>query len=348
MLFVLFLSVAVMLRCVLCPIPTARTVQDACVLFVRAVLPPLFTFSVASRILVRAGICGYLARSPVTRLFALLGLSPGGGAALVVGLFAGFPTGAAILAELCERQEIDRQEAARLLPFCNNAGASFVVGTVGATLFGSVELGKALLLAQTATVLCAILAVKRAGTCQIPAGAGLRESMIRAVTSSVSESASSMAAVCGYIVVFSVLADLLCAPLEGFPLADALIRGVLELSGGLSALSLLDVSPPLACFLRGMILGFGGICTFLQVADRAAAQISPSSYFVGKIMSTLLCGIFSLLFELLRRLPFAPIADVGVFIVIFTIAGVKNKIFFKKSVEKQKGMLYNRYENHCP
>ncbi len=349
MLFLILTALGLVAWSLARPVQTAQTVQRACRLFAASVLPSLFAFSVAARILVRTGLCAALARSPLGALFSLFGLSRGGGAALTVGMLSGFPTGAAVLAEMYKRGEVERGEAERLLPFCNNAGASFVVGAVGSSILGSASLGRSLLLAQTAAVLTALcLTGGASSTRETPSGTGDRGA-VSVFVRSVVQSASAMVSVCGYIVVFSVISEMVCAPFAALPCVRAVLGGLLELSGGVAALPSLALSPTLRLALCAGMLGFGGVCVFLQAADEAVAAGLPLAfYFKGKTLTAFLCALFALLFDALSGTPFSALANALVFVVIFTIAGVKNKIFFKKSVEKQKRMLYNSNENPCP
>ncbi|MBQ9747521.1 MAG: hypothetical protein IJV98_01940 [Clostridia bacterium] len=344
--FLLFsLAVTVMAWSLACPARASAAVLRACETFTTSVLPSVFAFSVAAKLCIRSGV---LPRLPLGRFFRHLGLSVGGGVALTVGLLAGFPTGAAVLSELCSRGEISRIEAERLLPLCNNAGASFIVGTVGVSFFGAAETGVVLLLSQTASVLTALLLVGTYGA-DVPYTRRPTCSVIASLTSSVADGALAMPVICGYIAVFAVFGEMVAGVLPPSPLVRALTQGVLELSGGMAALSCLSLPRVYRLALGGAMLGFGGVCVFLQAAERATPQgLRCHFYFRTKLLQAALCALYAILFDRLGTLRYAYGAQIAVFVVIFTIASVKNKIFFKKSVEKRKGMLYNRNENPCP
>lgn len=345
--FLFFLSGAVIAWTLLAPEKVSHEVMRACTLFVTAVLPPLFTFSVSLRILMRLGLCEWLARSPLRRIFSFFGVSVGAGTAFAIGLFAGFPTGVLLLCELCGEE--DRERVARLLPLCNNAGASFVIGAVGSSLFGSADVGLVLFLAQTAAALLSLCLFVGSDSGNTGIRAMKKYSPVGALTSAVTESASVAVAVCGYIVFFSVFSALICAVIPMPRVANALMRGVVELSGGVAALSETGLVMPVRLALCGLMLGFGGGCVFLQAADIAERSgVSVRFYFMERVVFAALCSGFTLLFFDTSDTMYAWPVRWGVFIVIFTIAGVKNKIFFQKRVEKRKGMLYNSNENPCP
>ena len=135
---------------VFAPERTMETVRHALLVFAHSILPSLALFSVCSKLLVKTGVADRVSALPLKAFLNTAGLSPCGFSAFLIGSFAGFPTGAAMLAEFCERGEISKKEAASVLPFCNQAGAAFLIGTVGASLFSDTKKGVIFFLAQSA------------------------------------------------------------------------------------------------------------------------------------------------------------------------------------------------------
>ena len=128
---------------------TMDTVRKSLDVFVCSVLPPLAVFSVCAKLLVKTGAIRRLVPIRFSSFFYPVGMSVGGFAAFFVGLFAGFPTGAAMLSELCVKREISREEAASLLPFCNQASMAFLFGTVGESMFNDSDIGFVFFFAQS-------------------------------------------------------------------------------------------------------------------------------------------------------------------------------------------------------
>ena len=62
-------------------------------------------------------------------LFRLPGCA--GSAALLLGLVGGYPIGARTAAELYASGDLTRQEAERLLTFCNNSNPVFLISVLG-------------------------------------------------------------------------------------------------------------------------------------------------------------------------------------------------------------------------
>ncbi len=352
----LLVSALMMLYSVIYPAETGEMIRKSAILFAEKVFPSLFAFSVCAKIFVRSGICEKLEKTPICRLFSLFGVSASGFSALLLGFLSGFPVGAHILSDFVSGGNMKKEEAESLLPFCNNAGASFVIGTVGILVFDSAKIGRMLFLAQTVSALLAVSLTAGRRREVIPPSkttAKTKISVSSVFTSAVSESALAMISVCGYVVFFSVLTGMFLQIFRTFlPFSEAFLAffaGIFELSSGVFLLSEANFATLGKLILCGALLGFGGISVFLQAADRAEnAQISLSFYLKGKCITMIFSAGFAPLFCILSEKPFGLFWVFMIFTGILTINSIKNKIIFQKSVEKQKGMLYNRNEIQCP
>ena len=272
---------------------TAVMVAQALALAVKKVIPALFLFSVGAKMLVGADAAGFVSRLPLGFLRKLLGISGGGLAAVAIGLFAGFPVGALVLCDLVSRGEMERREAEDLIPFCNQAGAAFVIGTVGG-FFGSARLGALLYLSQTAATVMALLFTAKKRRRFLPKNAPLGRRSIRffsVFTRAIRESAAAMLSAVGFIVFFSVFSASMTAKASFSPLFSGILGSFLEISGGLASLGAAEGIPlVLQVGLAGFFLGFGGISVMMQAADAvASAEISMKKYVGGK----LLCAVFT-------------------------------------------------------
>ncbi len=322
------------------PEKAAESIRKSMELCAKTVLPSLFLFSVAAKLLVKSGALFVREDSAAARLISRFGLSAPAASCLILGFLSGFPTGASVLADAVKQGELTRKEAKRLLPFANNAGASFLAGAVGVAGFGSARLGRVLFAAQLASALfCVMLTARGEGSVrQKPRSCPPKPSALFA--SAIWESVCAMLSVTGCIVFFSVLADML--PISFF-------SGFLELSGGLFRLFSLHLPRIQTVLLCGMLLGFGGLSVLLQVADRVStAGISMSFYLVGKVMMLLTMTGFAPFFVWVSEKKGGGFVIFMSFALIFALGLVKNKIFFKKTMEKRNGMLYNRNEIECP
>ena len=330
------------------PERTMETVRNSLSVFSYSILPSLALFSVCSKLLVKTGFADRISVLPLNTFLMTVGLSPCGFSAFLIGSFAGFPTGAAMLAEFCERGEISKKEAASILPFCNQAGASFLIGTVGAALFADAQKGIVFFLAQSAaawTGLCLTAFFRRNAVEEKNTAVFARISLPRAVSESVKESIFAMLSVCGLVVFFSFVNTVLfdTVSILGLPIGKglrALLGGFMELSFGFVELSSSGLSTEALLVLGGVLLGFGGISVFMQVLERTEASFySPLLYFAGKLLTAVFCPVFSFLFFTLskqengEKLIFVTFLTILCFVYLLNFLKIK---FFSKKCGKMK------------
>ena len=131
--------------------------------FFSRALPPLAAFAALAGLLAYPAACREAAGkaaetvltllAPVMRaLFGLPGVCAG---PFLLGLTGGYPIGAKSAAALYASGQCSKRQCIQLLTFCNNSGPAFLVGAVGAGIFGDTRAG---LLLYFTHVLAAIAA----------------------------------------------------------------------------------------------------------------------------------------------------------------------------------------------
>ena len=322
---------------------TIETIGSLLRIFVHSILPLLSVFSVCTKLLVKTNAFRRLLPVHGRAFWRSLGMSEAGFSVFLLSLFAGFPTGAMMLSELCEKGEISSREAESLLPFCNQASVAFLFGTLGTYILGDSRMGFVFFFAQTTTaVVCVCLTANR--RYGIEAFRSAKEysevSFVSMLISSVRETVFSMLGVCGFFVFFSLIGTALTDTLSalGFPsgkLLCAMLGGVLEMSSGFLSLSEGCFSSEMLLICGGALLGFGGISVFMQAIDRTESVFyDPMKYFAGKALASVLCPIFSVLFfHLYERKGgqfLIMMASLAIFLIFYLLNDVKIKFFSKK------------------
>ena len=266
---------------------------EALVLCGKSVIPALFPFLVVSSLLVSLGFGEWL--SPylaglMAPLFRLPGLAS---SALVLGLVGGYPVGAQTAADLYRQHLLTREEAERLVTFCNNSNPVFLVSVLGVGVFGSVRTGVLLWLIHVLSALLVGLFFRSHGKTadrRQPRSLPCRAvSLPVAFVAAVRRSATGMLSVCAFVTLFYVLA----APLQalGGRLGPALV-GVVEL---------FSLTPLLTPDLFGFVLaagcvGWGGLSVLCQTAavlDGTNLSLRPC--LLGKLTQGLLSAVLAAL-----------------------------------------------------
>ena len=190
--------------------------KEALSLCARSVIPSLFPFMVVSSLLLALGF-GELAAPWLAGLMEPLFRVPGAGsAALLLGLVGGYPIGAKTAADLCRNGLVSREEAERLLAFCNNSNPVFLISVLGTGVFGSVRAGVWLWLIHLLAALLTGL-IFRGNSKHTTKQSAARSSpfqtadFIPAFVDAVRSSLSGILSVCAFVVFFYVLAQPMAA-----------------------------------------------------------------------------------------------------------------------------------------
>lgn len=273
------------------------------------VIPSLFPFFLLSTLLTSSLLGTSLAA--LRPLGRLCGVPKGGESMLVAAFLGGYPAGAQAVAEGYRMGALEKESAQRMLSFCNQPGPAFLFGMVS-FLFPRPWMAWAL---WGIVFLSAVL------TAQIFSGGGRTASPLPAkegatLSSALWTSLRSMAAVCGWVVVFRVVLAFLTrwflwlVPSE----VQTALTGLLELSNGCMLLGQIADLKLRFCVAAGM-LAFGGLCVMMQALS-VTQGLSPRYLVLGKLVQTAVClalaaavsygiwqpaGVIFLIFALIRQ-----------------------------------------------
>lgn len=265
--------------------------KNGLLLWYNSVLPSLFSFIVFTSMLVYTGfpdMLGKLCAPLCKRLFKISGI---GAFALVIGIISGCPLGAKTACDLYSSGKISRNEAQRLVMYCNNTGPLFVIGVVGEGLLHSKETGIKLLLIQyISAVIVGIasgitandkyISVQPKEHSKVKVNGKVKLNLFQALSDSVSSAVSSVTLIGGFIMLFSVINTILkCCGV--FSLSsqsfEGIIAGILEVTNGTALLARVETpSYPLICAL----ISWGG----LSIHAQSSVFLCENSLSVGKYM----------------------------------------------------------------
>ncbi|MDE7243343.1 MAG: sporulation protein [Oscillospiraceae bacterium] len=269
------------------PERAAEAVRDGLALCAGTVIPSLFPFFVVVSLLLKLGLADCLQGifAPLMRpLFRMRGVCA---LPLLTGLLGGYPAGVRAAAELYHTGQLNQQEAELLLGFCDNCGPAFLMGYVGAGILGSANAGLWLYLIHSASALLTGVILCRI---QRDRGPGLLRNSLpvraaafpQALTESVSGALASMLQICGFVVLFRVLAALLPEGTPGL--------GALEMVSGIAGLV-----PGQTGFLSAAaIVGWGGLSVHCQAMAVAAPEgLSFRWHWAGKTVQAVISVILA-------------------------------------------------------
>lgn len=284
----------------------ARSGIDLCI---RTVIPSLFPFFVLS-VLLTASLIGRKIQ-PLGPVCRLCRIPEGAESLLLVGLLGGYPVGAQCINQAVEDGCLHREDARRMLAFCNDCGPAFLFGIV-ANLFDRWWNPWLLWAIHIASALC--VGTLLPGT---PHPCRVRTANSVGPVQALERACKIMVGVCGWVVLFKVLLSFLQRWfLWMIPSGlQIVVQGLLELSNGCIALSGIGDLRSRFVLCAG-ILGFGGLCVGMQTWSVVSEDVDRRLYFPGKIAQ----GSISLfLAAVLQGMTYwaAPALAVAVLAVMF-------------------------------
>ena len=285
--------------------------REGLLLWFNQVLPTLLPFVVGVNLLTGLGFVHFMGALLAPVMVPVFNVPGAGAFALLTGLSSGYPMGASAVAHLRSTRQVSRQEAQKLIAFTNNAGPLFVVGFVGAGLFGSARLGYILLVSHIAAAFCVGLIVRFLFPADVPplAESGLGTAFRKfqnfrqehykgfghVLGSSVKGAMETMVLIGGFIIVFCVVIK--AAEILGlFNLlgqASGFAAGLLEVANGAKMLA--KGGPPNAAALSATaaIISFGGFSVHGQTAHFIRdTDIKFAPYLAAKCLQAVIAGGF--------------------------------------------------------
>lgn len=275
-----------------------QSVQSGLRLCAEVLIPSLFPFLVLSELCIRLGVLEPLENRLARLMQPCFGVGAGAAGAFIMGLLGGFPSGArAVVCEM-ESGRLTREEARRAVCFCNNCGPGFLFGFVAVSVFHSVLCGLVLYLIQILSAVCVGMLLKKepAASGGDRARAKAPPAFSEAFTQSVKSAGLSMLYISAFVSFFSLLSafSLRFLPDDLPQSLSVFIKGVLELSGGVSALSQIGLPFRAKFLLCSFFAGFGGLCVLAQsAAILHEAGLCAGGMLRARLLQAGLCVFFA-------------------------------------------------------
>ncbi|HPU45908.1 MAG: hypothetical protein GXX04_03810 [Clostridiaceae bacterium] len=349
---------------------TSEAAKDAIYLCLDVVIPSLFPFFVLSRLTVpflRNFSCPRFLRRLIQ---GLTGLPYYVLPTIALGYLSGYPTGAKLARDMLDEGLLDSNQASRLIAVANNCSPLFIIGTVGAGLFRSIRIGFILLAVHWISGLIAALILNlllRRGYFNANDGTVVfqgskiedksKSGIAALIPGAIEDAAILSLKVSGYIVLFAVLSELmykiglfgliarpLSAMLPGSFAGNALaalLRGIMEISSGSNAISLLANTPVVVQLsLVSFICGFAGFSVHTQVMGIMRGTKSRYRVFLlGKALHGIIACMLTI--AVLRLLPVSLAASsAGP-----AVSGIPSEFRIFTIMTLIAALLVNPYEN---
>ena len=301
--FFLILCFFVML---LFPSEVFEGAKSGLLLWFLTVLPTLFPFLLISRLLLDSCACSLLNKLLAPVISRLFGISAQGSFAFIVGFLCGYPMGAKITADLFHARQISKAEASYLLSFCNNTSPAFLIHYIVLGYFQNPRLifPSVLILYGTPILLTFFFRIKKHfASSNITSPFTISKIPSCSLDFCLMDSSEAIVKIGGYIILFSVILNLLQKLPLSHPFYQLFLLPSLELTNGCALLNktitaqTIPLSFPIYYSLCMGHTAFGGWCALFQTGSMInGSGLSLNSYARKKLVTALVTSLFAYLY----------------------------------------------------
>lgn len=272
---------------------SAKECAKAAALCISVLIPSLFAFTAASKLLISTDTYKLLGRPFSIFSRYILRMPEDFFPVFLLSQLAGYPIGAALINEMRESGRLTKTEAEELLCFCIAPGPAYIMAVASAAAPKSHEAWIAVMLGVTGANLIAALVT--APFRAIPPKSGERISpklTAEDITAAARSASESMTMICAMV--------LLMAALMGIFSKAGLLSGISKLISGLTGAPAAQVYPFARSFfeisnlcgvfgdstavlpLSAAFLSFGGLCVHMQI-KAVCKGFSPMKAFIWRV-----------------------------------------------------------------
>jgi len=297
-----------------------ESAKNGLILWSSSVVPTLFPFFVATELLCKTNLIQILGKSLNKFMKPVFNVPGESAIALIMGTISGYPVGAKIVCNLYDKKICSKYEAERLVAFTNNSGPIFILGSVGVSLLGNMQLGKILLISHIVASLLVGITFRfwkkdKVGitfkNCKCETKELIKVSNLGEILGdAIKKSIGTILNIGGFIVLFSVIISILSS-LEiltgianllanlgfSYDIILSILTGIIEMTNGVNLASqCYSISRFYSILTCSFLLGFGGISVLLQVFSIISkSKISIKPYLYGKILHGIYATILTFL-----------------------------------------------------
>lgn len=291
------------------PTSSLAGAERGLLLWFNVICPSLLPFIIVSRLIINLRLTATISKLFYPVFNKIFAISKDGCYAAIMGLLTGLPVGAKACADLVKEGLISLKEGQYLLTFCNNASPMFIISYIGITtlkLPGSKYVF--LLLIYSAAFLTGItyrfthrigrgknngLQFESANeylcATDVTKLAQNKKITFTVVDSAIMDGFTVITKVGGYILLFSILSNVLLTMLPVDHILSYATVGILEITNGINSIgtSTLDINTKIALILS--LTAFGGFSSIAQtksVIDQSGLSIK--TYIFYKLINAIL------------------------------------------------------------
>jgi len=304
------------------PQPSFLGAKNGLLLWFNTILPTLLPFMIISNLIINMDIATILGKFLYPFFKIIFRVSPKGCYPILIGLLSGIPVGAKAIADLVDRNDIGLREGQYLLSFCNNASPMFVTSFIAITQLKEPSLSYKLLLINflsgfIGAIIYFLLIPKIINlTNNLKKGTYKNQSLklhtlelssssyeektklsfdFSMLDNAIMDSFEVITKVGGYIILFSIPAQIISSSPSVSPLIKIITIGLLEITTGINYVVSTSLSQNIKIGLVIAITTFGGLSALAQTNSVInKTRLSISTYFKNKLLQMIIALLLAM------------------------------------------------------
>lgn len=284
LLFILFILIY--------PRDCVAAAANGLVLWYENILPALLPFSIFSNIFIQSGYLDDMIRAASPFLNRLFFNHPQAAYPIAAGFLFGFPIGSKTTADLMRKGKITLREANILCAMCNNISPVFVSSYLlmsSLSLFDKTWITYAVL--YLPPLICGLFALRFEKTAKFHKKEASRSNLnFQIIDAAIMNGFETLLKLGGYIMLFSLLAQMCVRMAGNHELVLLCLSGVTEITNGIHVIAQSQALPMAVKY--PVIIGvtaFGGLSGLAQTASMTKGTGISMRYYVGfRLLQTLL------------------------------------------------------------
>ena len=273
-----------------------NTVVYSINIFKKSIFPSLLPFFIISDLLINYGFVEYTSKIFKPFMNKIFKINSNTSFILVMSMISGFPSSAKYTKELYLKGIINELEASKILLFTHFSNPLFILGAISITYLNNKKIGLLILIIHYITNFIIGFFLRNLIKIDIKnnniSNLNKQESFSHILSNSIINSFNTLFLILGTMIFFLIITNLINEYFNLNPLLKTILSGILEMTGGISNVSMLNIDLKLKSTLITMILSFGGISVHMQVKSILSdTPIKYQPYLVARLLHSSISGL---------------------------------------------------------
>lgn len=275
----------------------SETIINSFYIWFNTLVPSMLPMFILSDILINYNFIEYIPKRITNFIRKLFNISNNSVLILFISCISGFPGNARALKEAYDLNLISKEEVEHLLLFNHFPNLLFVLQTVGVFYLKDDILGIIILVSiYISNTFIGIIYRRKNHPTKVNYITNINKSQrfMNVFSNSIKKSINTLLMISGIVTSFLIISTLICHILNFDGIIAMFIKGILEMTMGLSLLSYLDISNFIKLIIATFIISFGGISIHLQIIS-ILEDISYFKYLKGRILGSIISCLISVI-----------------------------------------------------